>query len=89
MCVGHHFWIVLDIDDLRMVTHVFVHWNLLGATGVADAGPDDARQRPEEGVPRPEAAHAEGGTLATLDLLQLAWHPAERANIVTFEDTRT
>lgn len=47
--------------------HVSVYRRFLGTTGVAHAGSDDARQRPEERISRPEAAHAEGGTL-TLDL---------------------
>lgn len=70
-----------------MISHVLVRRRFLGATSITDAGSDNARQRTEQRIPRPEAAHAEGGTLA-VDLFQLARHSAERANIVTLEDTR-
>lgn len=68
-------------------SHVFVCRGLLGAPGVAHAGPDDARQRSEERIPRPEAAHAEGGAFAP-ELLQLARHSVERTDITLEDRTR-
>lgn len=72
---------MIATDDLQ----VLICRRFLGATGVANAGSEDTRQRSEERISRPEAAHAEGGAFA-LDLLQLARHPAEGTDIVTLED---